>query len=127
MCVGLLVPAIIGGMVLFCLRQEQMDKEIADHLNDKINLMSISLPDRVWNVDTVSELGATRAPPRHCDCGAARTENAWQPGGPVCPGARSDSDGDTQAGAAPPGPSERFFQPARQRQPRASSGLEPGG
>ncbi|MBI2750063.1 MAG: EAL domain-containing protein [Burkholderiales bacterium] len=52
MCVGLLVPAIIGGMVLTGLRQQQMEKEIADHLEDKINLLAISLPDPVWSLDT---------------------------------------------------------------------------
>ena len=52
MCIGLLLPAVIGGMVLTGLREDQMEKEISDHLNDKINLLSISLPDPVWNLDT---------------------------------------------------------------------------
>ena len=52
LCVGLLLPAIIGGVVLTNLREEQMRKEITDHLEDKINLLAISLPDPVWNVDS---------------------------------------------------------------------------
>jgi diguanylate cyclase (GGDEF)-like protein/PAS domain S-box-containing protein len=51
MCIGLLVPSVIGGLLLTSLRQEQVASEIADHMEDKINLLSISLPDPVWNVD----------------------------------------------------------------------------
>jgi diguanylate cyclase (GGDEF)-like protein/PAS domain S-box-containing protein len=52
MSAGLLIPALIGGVILTNLRHEQMDKEISDHLEDKINLLAISLPDPVWNVDS---------------------------------------------------------------------------
>ena len=52
MSAGLLIPALSGGVILTNLRHEQMDKEISDHLEDKINLLAISLPDPVWNVDS---------------------------------------------------------------------------
>ncbi|MEI7432216.1 MAG: HAMP domain-containing protein, partial [Betaproteobacteria bacterium] len=52
MCAGLLLPALIGGMALTNLRQEQMRKEMESHLADKIQLLANSLVDPVWNVDT---------------------------------------------------------------------------
>ena len=52
MSAGLLIPALTGGVILTNLRHEQMEKEISDHLEDKINLLAISLPDPVWNVDS---------------------------------------------------------------------------
>ena len=54
MCAGLLLPALIGGMALTNLGQEQMNKEMAAHLDDKVRLLANSLVDPVWNVDTKS-------------------------------------------------------------------------
>ena len=52
MCAGLLLPALIGGMVLTGLRQEQMNKEAESDIDDKIRLLGNSLIDPVWNVDS---------------------------------------------------------------------------
>jgi diguanylate cyclase (GGDEF)-like protein/PAS domain S-box-containing protein len=52
MCAGLLLPALIGGLVLTGLRQEQIDKEAQSHLDDKVQLLAKSLVDPLWNVDT---------------------------------------------------------------------------
>jgi diguanylate cyclase (GGDEF)-like protein/PAS domain S-box-containing protein len=52
MCAGLLLPALIGGLVLTGLRQEQIDREAQLHLEDKVQLLANSLVDPVWNVDT---------------------------------------------------------------------------
>ncbi|MEI7611587.1 MAG: EAL domain-containing protein [Betaproteobacteria bacterium] len=54
MCAGLLLPALIGGMVLSNLRHEQMNKDAEAHLNDTIRLLANSLVEPVWNVDTRS-------------------------------------------------------------------------
>jgi PAS domain S-box-containing protein len=52
MCVGLLVPAIIGGMVFASLRQQKMAREADSRIVDKMGLLTSSLVDPVWNVDT---------------------------------------------------------------------------
>ena len=52
LCAGLLLPALIGGLVLTSLRQAQIDKEMESHLQDKLTLLVTSLADPVWNIDT---------------------------------------------------------------------------
>lgn len=52
MCVGLLAPAVIGGYVLTTLRQDQRTQTLENELKDKLELLSISLVDPVWNIDT---------------------------------------------------------------------------
>ena len=52
MCAGLLLPALIGGLVLTGLRQEQIDKEAQSHIDDRVQLLANSLVEPVWNVDT---------------------------------------------------------------------------
>lgn len=52
MCVGLLTPAVIGGYVLTTLRQDQRTQDLENQLKDKLELLSISLIDPVWNIDT---------------------------------------------------------------------------
>ncbi|MEI7613932.1 MAG: response regulator [Betaproteobacteria bacterium] len=51
MCVGLLVPALLGGMLLTSLRQEQARKEVEHRLSDKLSLLANSLVEPVWNYD----------------------------------------------------------------------------
>jgi diguanylate cyclase (GGDEF)-like protein/PAS domain S-box-containing protein len=48
---GLLVPAIVGGMVLTSLRQEVVEREVNAQIDGKLKLLSNSLIDPVWNVD----------------------------------------------------------------------------
>ena len=52
LCAGLLLPALIGGMILTSLRQSEIDKEMEGHLQDKLTLLVKSLADPVWNIDT---------------------------------------------------------------------------
>ncbi|WP_342616170.1 EAL domain-containing protein [Rhodoferax sp. GW822-FHT02A01] len=52
MCIGLLVPAIIGGMLFAGLRQQKMAREAESHIVDKMGLLTSSLVDPVWNVDS---------------------------------------------------------------------------
>ncbi|NVO05459.1 MAG: EAL domain-containing protein [Rhodoferax sp.] len=51
MCTGLLLPAVIGGVVLTSLRQEKVSREVEGHIQEKMNLLTSSLVDPVWNVD----------------------------------------------------------------------------
>ena len=51
MCAGLLLPALVGGLVLTQLRQEQMNKEMQSQLEDKMSLLVRSLATPVWNYD----------------------------------------------------------------------------
>jgi diguanylate cyclase (GGDEF)-like protein/PAS domain S-box-containing protein len=57
MAAGLLAPALIGVTMLTQLRQEQVDKELADKLDSKVALLTSSLMIPVWNYDL---LGVTR-------------------------------------------------------------------
>lgn len=52
LCAGLLLPALIGGVALTSLRQVQIDREMASHLQDKLTLLVTSLAEPVWNIDT---------------------------------------------------------------------------
>ena len=49
MCAGLLLPALIGGMMLSGLRQEQVNKEMDSHLDKTVVLLAKSLAAPVWN------------------------------------------------------------------------------
>jgi len=51
MCAGLLLPALIGGMVLTSLRLEGMNREVAKQIDDKMTLLTHSLVDPLWNLD----------------------------------------------------------------------------
>jgi len=51
MCAGLLLPALIGGMVLTSLRLEGMNREVAKQIDDKMSLLTHSLVDPLWNLD----------------------------------------------------------------------------
>ena len=52
LCAGLLLPALIGGTAATGLRQAEVDKEMESHLQDKLTLLTRSLADPVWNIDT---------------------------------------------------------------------------
>ena len=54
MCAGLLIPALVGGLVLTNLRQEQTRSEMDRRLGDKINLLANSLIIPVWQIDKTS-------------------------------------------------------------------------
>ena len=49
MCIGLLLPALLGGMLLTNLRQEQVAREVVGDLDDKIRLLANGLVEPVWN------------------------------------------------------------------------------
>ena len=49
MCIGLLLPAIVGSMALTQLNQERMEEEQKVYLTDKATLLAKSLADPVWN------------------------------------------------------------------------------
>jgi two-component system sensor histidine kinase/response regulator len=49
MCIGLLLPALWGGVLLTNLRQEQLAREVESDLNDKIRLLANGLVEPVWN------------------------------------------------------------------------------
>ena len=49
MCIGLLLPALLGGVLLTNLRQEQLVREVESDLNDKIRLLANGLVEPVWN------------------------------------------------------------------------------
>ncbi|MEI7432058.1 MAG: PAS domain S-box protein, partial [Betaproteobacteria bacterium] len=49
MCIGLVLPALWGGVLLTNLRQEQLIREIESDLNDKIRLLTNGLVEPVWN------------------------------------------------------------------------------
>ena len=51
MCAGLLLPALIGGMVLTRLRLEQVNKEMVAHLDDRTRLLANSLLAPVRSAD----------------------------------------------------------------------------
>jgi diguanylate cyclase (GGDEF)-like protein/PAS domain S-box-containing protein len=51
MCIGLLLPAVIGGLISTTLRQDKLAAEAETHLVDKMGLLTSSLVDPVWNVD----------------------------------------------------------------------------
>jgi len=50
-CVGLLLPALVGSMLLTTQRQKQMTDEVNSVLNNKILLLANGLVDPVWNYD----------------------------------------------------------------------------
>lgn len=52
MCVGLLAPAVVGGYVLTTLRQDQRTQDLENQLQEKLELLALSLVDPVWNIDT---------------------------------------------------------------------------
>lgn len=52
MCIGLLLPALVGGMILTNLRHERMISETNQDLDGKLRLLANSLVNPVWNVDT---------------------------------------------------------------------------
>ena len=52
MCVGLLVPAVVGGYVLTTLRQDQRTQDLENQLKDQLELLALSLVDPVWNIDS---------------------------------------------------------------------------
>ena len=54
LCAGLLLPALVGGLALTTLRQQQMLAEAQLRLDDKIQLLASSLADPVWNLDEKS-------------------------------------------------------------------------
>ena len=49
MCVGLLLPALLGGVLLINLRQEQIAKDVESNLNDKLLLLASGLVEPVWD------------------------------------------------------------------------------
>lgn len=49
MCVGLIGPALLGGMLLTNLRQEELARELESDLNNKIRLLASGLIEPVWN------------------------------------------------------------------------------
>ena len=51
MCAGLLLPALIGGVVLTNMRQDDLRKEIKNDIRGKVNLLTHSLVDPLWNLD----------------------------------------------------------------------------
>ena len=54
MCVGLLIPALIGDFALHYIRQSQVTSELDSYLHSKIELLSRSLAIPVWNYDSDS-------------------------------------------------------------------------
>ena len=52
MCAGLLMPALIGGLLLTNLRLEQVNKEMDSHLDQTTTLLARSLATPVWNYNT---------------------------------------------------------------------------
>ena len=51
MCVGLLIPAVIGFVFLYQLSQENANKELAAYLHDRSVLLANSLALPTWNYD----------------------------------------------------------------------------
>lgn len=54
MCVGLLLPALVGRTALTRLNQERMEHEQHTYLDDKIVLLANSLANPVWNYNTTA-------------------------------------------------------------------------
>lgn len=54
MCVGLLLPALVGSMALTRLNQTRMEIEQGAYLDDKVALLANSLANPVWNYDTMA-------------------------------------------------------------------------
>lgn len=51
MCAGLLLPAIVGGLVLTSMRQDELNKAVKANIDDKMRLLTHSLVDPLWNLD----------------------------------------------------------------------------
>ena len=51
LCAGLLLPALVGGLALTNLRQQQLVTEAKDRLGDKMEILASSLAEPVWNLD----------------------------------------------------------------------------
>ncbi len=51
LCTGLLLPALIVGLAIETLRQEQLQNEVKRDLTDKVSVLAQSLVDPLWNID----------------------------------------------------------------------------